>query len=271
MMNKHTLAAMAVGSLFTSYLQAQDAPKTLPEEPNAKPETTQMKTLFSGIKNPAKKINYLGLSVGSVFQYGTLAGQFTPMAGVSGMLHINKKWGLGLEGVNTLNHDFGPTALSSTKTFNLNSAYGGLKLEYTPKPNAAVHVSFPFLIGAGMARVDSVGDGERNDRRGFDNQHGRDHGRKGFGRDGTGFMVVQPGVNIEANIFRYAKIYAGVSYRIVPFATNETTTTTTTYPIPTAGQLGGLNLSIGAKVGLFDYKLHRQRRQKRNKTRVVPQ
>lgn len=264
------LGAIAAGLLFTSFSFGQTAPQTLPDNSGQSvevPKDEKTKTLFSGIKNPLKKINYLGLSLGSEVQYGMLSGQFTPMVGVSGMLHVNKKWGVGLAGYSTFGDQFAPTSLSSTKALNLNSMYGGLKFEYTTKPNAAIHVSFPLLIGAGLSKVDSVGrqDGGNRDGHSKENDHnGQDDN---YGGDAS-FFVIQPGMNVEVNVFRFAKIFAGVSYRIVPTVMKEDAATSL-FPTPTASQMGGLNLSAGLKVGLFDYQLHRAKRQKKQKTATV--
>jgi hypothetical protein len=263
MINKNLLAVIAVATLFTSVSYAQDAPAPPPaapviaEKPKADTAPSEkMNTLFNNAKNPVK---YVGISFASEFQYGSLAGQFAPMSGGAAMLHINKKIELGIATYGTVNRSFAPTALSATNKFNMNVMYGGLKFEYTPKPNAAIHVSFPLLIGGGMARVDSVGLKSNTWYGG-----GRGKGRDGYrydsknGGNNAAFMVIQPGVNIEANVFRFAKIYLGASYRIVPTLTSSTANTAA-YPTLTTSQLSGLNVNIGAKVGIFDYQLHQKR------------
>lgn len=267
MINKHTLLFTIAGLYVSSFSFGQEAPKMLADSTKPSVEVKKVntqkdertRTLFSGMKNPMKPIKYLGLSIGSEFQYGSLAGEFTPMAGVSAMLHINKTFGIGLVGYSTMNN-FTPTALNAKSLLNLNIMYGGLKMEYTPNPNAAVHVSFPLLIGGGMAKVDSAGN-NRN-RNGFGGFGGRDHdGFRGQnGRGNTNFFVIQPGINVEANVIRFLKIYAGASYRLTPSVNTEVTTT---LPTPTAGQLSGLNLSAGIKLGLFDYQLHREKRNRK--------
>ena len=266
MTTKHSLLFTIAGLLASSFSFGQEAPKMLTDSTKPSVEVKKVniqkdektRTLFSGMKNPMKPIKYLGLSIGSEFQYGSLAGEFTPMAGVSAMLHVNKKFGIGLAGYSTMNN-FTPTALNAKSLLNLNVMYGGLKMEYTPNPNAAVHVSFPLLIGGGMARVDSAG----NNRNGFGGFGGRDHdGFRGQnGRGNTSFFVIQPGINVEANIIRFLKIYVGASYRLTPSVNTETTTT---LPTPTANQLSGLNFSAGVKLGLFDYQLHREKRTKKD-------
>jgi hypothetical protein len=265
MTTKNTLLLTIAGLLVSSLSMAQESPKILADSTKPavevkkmnEPKDDRIRTLFSNQKNPMKTVKYLGLSVGSEFQYGSLAGEFTPMAGVSGTLHINKKWGLGLAGYSTVNN-FTPTALNAKSLLNLNVMYGGFKLEYTPNPNAPIHISFPLLIGGGMARVDSAS----NYRNGFWGYDGRDrNNRRDFnGRDNTGFWVIQPGINVEANVIRFLKIYAGASYRLTPSVNTETTTT---LPTPTANQLSGLNVSAGIKLGLFDYQLHREKRAKK--------
>lgn len=254
------LTTMTVAVLMTtSFAFGQNQP---PIDSLKTPDSQRMQTLFSGVKKPIK---YVGLSVNTEFQYGALAGQFTTMAGMSGMLHLNKKWGIGLAGYGTTNRNFAPTSLNAAKALNLNVSYGGLKLEYTPRPNAAVHVSFPLLIGGGMARVDSVGSRGRYDGRNRREGNER-NGRDGHWGNGTGFFVVQPGINLEANVFRFAKIYGGVSYRIVPstYASDQVST----LPVPSAGQLSGLNLNAGVRVGIFDYNLQRTKRQNNSKRRL---
>jgi hypothetical protein len=262
MTTKKLLATFITGLAFTSFSFGQSTTDTLKMAVETKkvdaPKDERMRTLFSGSKKTMKPIKYLGLSVGSEFQYGSLAGEFTPMSGVSATLHIDKKWGIGVAGYGNFNR-FTPTALNANSLLNLNTMYGGLKLEYTPNPNAPVHVSFPLLIGGGVARVDSAS----NYRNGFWGYGGRGkNDRYNFGRrDNTQFWVIQPGIIVEANVIRFLKIYAGASYRLTPSVDNETTTT---LPTPTAGQLSGLNFSAGLKLGLFDYQLHRERKAKKD-------
>jgi hypothetical protein len=273
------LAATAVGILFSflSFGQTTTEPQTVPEVPKqvvevqaapstqVKTDSEKMETLFSGMtKGGTKKVKYLGISGGSQFQYGMLAGQFTHMAGGTALLHINKKWGVGMAGYSTIDNSFAPTAINAAKLLNLSSSYGGFLLEYTPKPNAKIHVSFPLLIGGGRANVDSV-NSTKNQKYSFGRNGGKDGKNEvnGRGNNGAGvyFPVIQPGINIEANLFRYARVFAGASYRIVPSVTKEATTTTTALlPTPTANQLSGLNLTAGVRIGIFDYNLDRPKK-----------
>lgn len=263
-MKKYTvLGLIVVGLLYTYTTFGQNTE----ENSSKKQGKTSMQTLLPRPHSWFKNLNYLGVSVGSEFQYGTFGGHFTPMVGATTMLHVNKKWGVGLSAYSTIDEHFAPTFLSSSKSYALNSMYGGLNLDYTLNPDSKFHLSFPLLIGAGMARVDSANgfDGQFHDSfRGHGDENDQ-HGPEGNRLDGTTFFVVQPGVRVEANILRFMKLFAGVSYRIVPTVQNESRITTASYPMPSAGQLGGLNLSAGLKVGIFDYNIHRSQHSRRHR------
>lgn len=200
---------------------------------------TTMKTIF-GSKNAKHKINYLGIYVAPELQYGQLNNSFAPMGGVSFMLQVNKKWGIGMTG-------FGGGGDRNDTTKN-GGNFGGLKLEYTPKPDAAVHVTFPLMLGMGQ---------EGNGFRGFGDGNGRgNHDDFGMGRfdknndefrhggsERNAYAVIQPGIALETNLFRYAKAFVGANYR---FAFNST---------GYSSALQGVSANVGVKLGVFDYSL----------------
>lgn len=266
MHKKIQLAALAAGLLLTSVSFGQTTtPASGRKQADPEGSRSAINTLIPSYRGGTPRLNYLGLSVSPEFQYGMLAGQFTPMAGISAMVHINKKFGIGAAAYSTIDERFAPTKLDAAKAIGLSNAYGGLKLEFTPNPDAKVHVSFPLLIGAGIAQVDSV-----------NGQHERDHDyHQGNGlpeierddydnHDGNelNYFVIQPGVNVEVNLIRYAKLFAGVSYRIVPTVSRDKMTGVTTYPTPTTAQLGGVNVSAGLRIGLFNYALRHRKKAK---------
>jgi hypothetical protein len=205
------------------------------------------------------KIHHLGLYVAPEFTYGSLAGGFTPMGGASAMLLINKKFGIGITGYGTFG-DYTPTKVSSKQVLQLNAEFGGVKLEYTPNPNSAVHVTFGVMGGMGMAQIDSA-NSETYRKKG--DRFGR--GNDFFGKNGSrgnSFAVIQPSINLEANLFRFAKIFAGVSYRITSGGTATFNSTT----ILSNSDLMGVNLSVGAKIGFFDYTFHKREHRRGKKS-----
>ncbi len=207
------------------------------------------KTLLGG------KIKTIGIAFTSEGQYTGLNGGFKPSAGGSGMLIFNNKLGIGLGAYGI---DDNNTTLGAIKT---RAGYGGLQLEYTLNPTKAFHVSFPLLIGAGMASSDTVGSTSSSYRgsKGRGGKGGRGDFEGGFdgyrgSRNQNTFGVVQPGVRFEVNLFKFARVFAGANYRI---ALNSTSSTTTN--ILSNSKLSGLGVQAGVKIGLFNYNIKRNK------------
>ena len=204
-----------------------------------------MQTLFGG-KSAKFKIHHLGIYFAPEVQYGQLDGAFVPLSGASAMLQINKKWGLGVTG-------FGGGG-SRTDTTKNGGNFGGLKLEYTPKPDARIHVSFPLMLGVGEA-------GRGGNRSGRGGMGGRGKGGKdndldynGSSYDGVerpSYAVIQPGIALEANVFRLARVFAGANYR---FAFNSA---------GSSAALQGFSTNFGVKVGFFDCSLAKKPKKER--------
>ena len=217
-------------------------------------DSTRTQTWFSNSKSQ-HKLKYLGVYFAPEVQYGSMAGSFTPLSGMSAMWIFNKKLSFGLAGYGSV-LDHTPTSLNSTKALEFKANYGGLKMEYTPMPNGVFHVSFPLLIGAAEARIDSTNAnmfrgkrGGRGDRRDFEGNRGN--------RNEDAFFIIQPGINLETNVLRVAKLFVGANYRIA--AGKSSLVNTNTAFIPTSKQLSGLSLSFGAKFGIFDFNVHKKR------------
>ena len=182
---------------------------------------------------------YLGIFVAPEFQYGQLNGAFTSMSGASAMLLLNKKWGIGVTGQTSVDRSFSPSGVAPLY---LSAQFGGLKMEYTPRPNAAVHVTFPLVVGMGVASADSLSNG-RDGRGDLFEVGGR--GNRG-NNNRNSFVVIQPSIQIEANLVRFVKLFAGINYRLA-FKENSTTNT-----LP-SNTLQGVSFNFGAKMGLFDF------------------
>ncbi len=212
-MTKQFFLSTAVLLLFASQMVAQDTTHTL------------LKLV---------RPQYLGLYIAPEVQYGQLNGGFTSFGGASAMLMVGKKFAIGVTAQQSLSESYSPKGVSPLY---LQSAFGGLKLEYTAKPNAAVHVSFPLVIGAGFASVDSTLNRGGN----FENH------KYNNGRDFSDNMsvVIQPGIQVEANLIRYAKVFAGASYRVAIANSNNAAN------IP-SNTLSGVSINAGLKLGLFD-------------------
>lgn len=188
------------------------------------------------------KINYIGLYVAPEYQYGQLKNGFTSFAGFSGMLLFNKNFAAGVTIQNSFDRSYSPSGISP---LNLSGQFAGLRLEYTIHPDKAVHLSFPLLFGMGSARADSAS--RARPSQSDTTLQGHKFNRNENRGNRSDYFLIQPGVQIEVNLFKYVKIYVGASYRVT---INSETPATSTIP---ANVLDGLSLNAGLKLGLFDY------------------
>lgn len=226
-------------ALLSAYMQAQTADSSIASTP----KTTQ--TLFGKIK---PRINKIGLYVAPEFQYFGAANAYTPASGAAVMLIFNERFSVGVAGANT--QRFTPKAFNNTG-LRMNYSYAGGQLEYSFAPHRILHIAVPLFIGAGQSRVDSLGS-FRHFGRGD-----RDWNDYSVNSNNP-FFVIQPGLRIETNLFRFAKLYLGANYRAVIGNTSVTYPSGTSTAAVTNSQLSGVSFSAGLKLGLFDYTLKRK-------------
>jgi hypothetical protein len=205
---------------------------------NQQPDSTQTRYLFA-------KPSSIGLYFQPEMGYGQLNGEMTTFGGASGMLLLNKQWGIGVTGAQSTNRSFSPAGV---KPLYMNANYGGLKLEYTVNPNAPIHVTFPLTLGMGVVTADSLS----NFGRGRGDRDGGMWGSNTNSAYRNQYGVVIPGITLEANLFRFAKLSVGANYRLA-FAQTVGT------KVP-ENSLNGFNVSAGLKVGLFDVSTSRRKR-----------
>jgi hypothetical protein len=184
----------------------------------------------------------IGLYVAPEASYGQVRGSMTGLGGASAMFVLNKKWAIGATAQMSLDQNFVPKTVTP---LTVQAAWAGGKIEYTPRPDALIHVSFPLTIGAGEASTDSL---KTNGR---DEHSFRSDGIYG-NKNGNSFVIVQPGLNVEMNLLHYAKLYIGANYRLSFLSDNQTA-------LLPASTLQGFSISAGLKVGLFDFKLNRKK------------
>ncbi len=244
-MFKRICLTLITFGLFSLTLMAQTSDSTTVA---TTPKTTQ--TLFGKIK---PKLTKVGLYVAPEFQYFGAANSFAPASGGSAMFLFNEKLGLGIAAYRVEN--FTPKALNNT-ALRMRYNYGGAKIEYSIAPHGLVHVTIPVLIGAGMANVDSVGAYRSFDEWDGDGRRGRNFRENG---NDNPFFVIQPGLRLETNLFRYAKLFVGADYRIVAGTNSVTYPSGTTTAAVSNSQLSGLSFSAGLKLGLFDYAIRKKK------------
>jgi hypothetical protein len=198
------------------------------------------------------KPHSFGLYVSPEFQYGQLKNAFTPFAGSSVMLLFNQKFAIGATYQETTNQTFSPTGVSPLL---LKAGYGGVKMEFITAPSKAVHVTFPIVIGMGQMRVDSATYTVTRPRN--HNDFGENFNGRNSLNGGNTYLVLQPGIHLEANLIRNVKIYAGASYRYAVDV--DGTANTATIPLA-ASVLNGASINVGAKIGFFNFQPSKVRR-----------
>jgi hypothetical protein len=195
-------------------------------------DTTQ--TLFKLIKPQT-----IGLYVAPEASYGQVRGNMTNLGGMSAMLILNKKWAIGATTQMVTSRNFAPAAMSP---YFMRASWAGGKIEYILNPDKLIHVSFPLTIAGGRASADSLG--FRSGRRG--------EGHEYRSANSNSFVVIQPGINIEMNLMRFAKLYVGANYRLSFLTRNSTA-------LLPANSLQGYSINAGFKLGLFSMNLKRKK------------
>jgi hypothetical protein len=186
-----------------------------------KDTSSSMKTLFK----PAK-LQSIGLS----FQSQVLFGKGSPERGMGVQLHLNNKLSLGIASFNSNPRNDDPNRYSDEPR----RRFTAFTMEATPMANKVFHLSFPLAIGRiqeespiinySSSYMPQPGPGYRHSRR------------------GENALGVQPGINLEVNLFKYVKVFGGANYR---FAFGEEKT-------PGMSRAAG---TIGVKVGVFDKRI----------------
>jgi hypothetical protein len=120
------------------------------------------------------------------------------------------------------------TPIGEDSKLYLDERNGGIRFEYSLKPEKVVHVNFPIETGVGHAELDLK-----------DSYEGI-----GFSipSDDVSFFYLEPGMAVELNIWKYAKFDLSVGYRVV----NKVK-----FRNLTEKDLMGITFSAGLKIGLF--------------------
>ena len=200
--------------------------------------SSQLKTLFQ-----IKKGNGLkswGITAAPWVQFGQLGTQ----SGMNFAVHVNNNWAIGAGFLGNMRPKQDPN-INTVPT--PRQSFSGLTIEYTPKANSLIHVSFPVMIGSirqenpdmmyMMATPTSLPYYPQPGGMGGRMDHDRDDFYGGF--NGPSAFGIQPGINLELNVFKYGKLFAGLNYRAA-FGQNSTS------------DMKGFSGQVGATFGLFD-------------------
>ncbi|UJP66578.1 hypothetical protein [Mongoliitalea daihaiensis] len=180
-------------------------------------------TLFGGNLS----LSNVGIMVEPGIQVTQLAGETAGFFQLRGGIILNDKFTIGGFYGQLLN-DVRPASFGTTlpARAHLDSWTAGGFLEYTVFSNKLVHFSFPLALGIKEVEIDN---------------EGRD-----FDFDETKTLFVEPRALVEINLHRFARLNAGVGYRIMG------NTLENAIGVPDAGN--ALTFQIGLKMGVFSFK-----------------
>jgi hypothetical protein len=171
-----------------------------------------------------------GLMVSPGFQVGRVYGETAVFTQLKAGVVLNGNWTIGgFGGVTPMElYPAGLQAQFAVPTdFRLHTA--GVFAEYRIKPNNLVHLAFPLAVGGlGIDMDDRDWDGLDFDDEGEDYR-----------------LFVEPGVQLELNLHKFARLYAGVSYRL-----HGGSFYSEGVAVPATGDY--LLVNAGLKVGFFE-------------------
>jgi hypothetical protein len=204
-----------------------------------KDTSSQMKTLFK-----PHKLTSIGISL----QSQVLFGKGGPERGMGLQLHLNNKLSLGIASFNSMPRRDDRNGM---RTPDNRRRFNALTIEATPMANKVFHLSFPLAIGRIQEERSIYEDrvypayvpqpGPGGPRPGYGHRGSR-HGGNDPYKNGPRALGIQPGINLEVNLFKYVKVFGGANYR---FALGEEKT-------PGMSRATG---TLGVKVGVFDKRI----------------
>jgi hypothetical protein len=138
-------------------------------------------------------------------KFTTIRGEYANVVGVYGGWYINHSFLLGIGGAALTNDIAVPLEHRTDPLKDLSYMYGqvGMVTEYAIASNKTLHVAFNLFSGAGFTIQYERYNWHHDDHE-FDWDENRDEGW---------FFVVEPGVQVEVNVFKWMRFSPGVSYR----------------------------------------------------------
>ncbi|MCH7410575.1 hypothetical protein MM239_14300 [Belliella sp. DSM 111904] len=176
--------------------------------------------------NSNLSISNLGIMVEPGFQVTQVTGETAGFFQFRSGIVFNDKFTIGGFYGQLLN-EVRPASFGTTlpQRAHLDSWTAGGFLEYTIFSNKLVHFSFPLAVGVMEVEIDNEG--------------------RGNDFDETNTLFFEPRALLEINLHRFARLNAGVGYRIMG------NTLESAVGVPEAGN--ALTFQIGLKMGVFSF------------------
>lgn len=163
-------------------------------------DTSKRVSPFSG------KIHHSGYGALTT-NYSKFNGDDAIFIGAYGGWMLNHKvmFGLGGKYLVTQHDGFGVNP-TNNKNNELKMGYGGLMAEYTFFETKKIHATANSLFGIGMVTNGSHG------------KYNAETGESWRSNDESGFLVIEPSVNVEVSVTKWFRVSAGAGYRLVTSA-----------------------------------------------------
>jgi hypothetical protein len=139
-------------------------------------------------------------------KFTTIGGEYANLCEVYGGVFLNRRWMLGLSFAGTTNNISVPLeySVSPLKPMSYQYAQSGVIIERVLASNSTVHVVLNLFSGAGFTmQYDRNSIYDYNYQPDFYNTP----------HDENWFYVVEPGAQVEINLFRWMRLSPGISYR----------------------------------------------------------
>ena len=161
----------------------------------AKGQDGNVKTIFKG--NLRSSGGYAAITN----KFTTIRGDYTNLAGLYGGWYINHRMMLGIGAAASTNNLRVPPQFNTHPNQRRTWQYGqfGLVSEYVMNSDKPVHLAFHLFGGAGFTLQYEREDWNHNSHENTS--------------DENWFVVAEPGVHLEINVFKWMRLSPGVSYR----------------------------------------------------------
>jgi len=140
-------------------------------------------------------------------KFTTINGQYANLAEVYGGWFIKRRFLLGIAAAASTNELKVPYQYSTSPSRNMSWQYGqlGLMTEYVFGSNKVIHFNFTLFSGAGFT--------VQYERKDWDDWDDYDSDTDDVEHDENFFYVLEPGAQLELNVFKWMRLSPGISYR----------------------------------------------------------
>jgi hypothetical protein len=192
-------------------------------------EDYNIRTIFNN-KGPRSSGGYASISN----KFTSINGDYANVVELYGGWYINHRLLIGIAGAATTNTIPVPLQDRTVEDLDLSYEYVqcGMMTEYIMASHRAVHVGFQLFTGAGLTLQYER---ELENEEHWDSYYDYDH-------DENWFVVAEPGVKVEVNIFKWMRFTPGVSYRMAFGSEGKGLTD---------DDISGVSINLGLKFGKF--------------------